>query len=150
MEVIDEDSINRWIVPHLSVGKRGPEPQASAAEIFQAILYRLKTGCQWRRLPVKEFFSGRLLSWQGVYYHFKHWAADGSLREVWVELLRSQRRLLNLSCVQLDSEPDPVQERRGACGLPGQTGGQELQQPLSLRQQGGDAGLQPARLRGPP
>ena len=102
MEVIDEDSINRWIVPHLSVGKRGPEPQASAAEIFQAILYRLKTGCQWRRLPVKEFFSGRLLSWQGVYYHFKHWAADGSLRKVWVELLRSQRRLLNLSCVQLD------------------------------------------------
>ena len=93
MEVIDEDSINRWIVPHLSVGKRGPEPQASAAEIFQAILYRLKTGCQWRRLPVKEFFSGRLLSWQGVYYHFK---------------LRWSKKTAQFTCLTLQDHLSPL------------------------------------------
>lgn len=102
MEVISEDSINQWIVPHLSIGKRGSKLPVKAAEIVSAILYRLKTGCQWRELPTKEFFSGRLLSWQGVYHHFKKWSADGSLRSVWTGLLKSQRRLLNLSCVQLD------------------------------------------------
>lgn len=102
MEVISEDSINRWIVPQLSVGKRGSKLQVRAADIVSAILYRLKTGCQWRELPTKEFFSGRRLSWQGVYHHFKKWSADGSLRSVWTGLLKSHRRLLNLSSVQLD------------------------------------------------
>lgn len=102
MEVISEDSINRWIVPHLSIGKRGSKLQVKPSEIVSAILYRLKTGCQWRQLPTKEFFGGRPISWQGVYHHFKKWANDGSLRKVWTGLMKSQRRLLNLSCVQLD------------------------------------------------
>lgn len=67
-----------------------------------AILYKLKTGCQWRLLPVKELLGTDGLGWQGVYYHFQRWAADGSLRRVWVELLRCKRRLLNLCSVQLD------------------------------------------------
>ncbi|MEJ8802066.1 hypothetical protein [Pontibacter sp. H249] len=37
-----------------------------------------------------------------MYYHFQKWAADGSLRRVWVELLRCKRKLLNLCSVQLD------------------------------------------------
>ncbi|WP_181308924.1 IS5 family transposase [Rufibacter sp. XAAS-G3-1] len=102
MEVISEGNINRWIVPHLSVGKRGSKPQVKPSAIMSAILYRLKTGCQWRELPTREFFDGAGLSWQGVYHHFRKWAADGSLRKVWVNLLRSKRRLLDLSCVQLD------------------------------------------------
>lgn len=102
MEVISEDSINRRIVPHLSVGKRGPKLQVKASEIVSAILYKLKTGCQWRELPTKECFGGRRISWQGVYHHFRKWANDGSLRKAWTALLKSQRRLLNLSCVQLD------------------------------------------------
>ena len=102
MEVLSEDSINRWIVPHLSVGKRGPKLQVKASEIVSAILYKLKTGCQWRELPTKECFGDRRISWQGVYHHFRRWATDGSLRKAWTALLKSQRRLLNLSCVQLD------------------------------------------------
>lgn len=102
MEVLSEDSINRWIVPHLSVGKRGSKLQVKTFEIVSAILYRLKTGCQWRQLPTKEFFGDKLLGWQAVYYHFRKWATDGSLQKVWIGLLQSQRRLLNLSSVQLD------------------------------------------------
>jgi transposase len=102
MEVISEDSINRWIVPHLSKGKRGSKLQVQLSEIVAAILYRLKTGCQWRELPTREFFDGAALSWQGVYHHFRKWAADGSLREAWTQLLKSKRRLLNLSSLQLD------------------------------------------------
>ena len=102
MEVISEDSINRWIVPHLNFGKRGPGLKVKCSALVSAILYRLKTGCQWRQLPVKQFFDDQLISWQGVYHHFRKWAADGSLRKVWIALLKQWRRLLDLSCVQLD------------------------------------------------
>lgn len=102
MEVISEDSINKWIVPQLSVARRGSKPQVKPAAIVSAILYRLKTGCQWRQLPVRELFGGAGLSWQGVYHHFRKWAGDGSLRKAWTQLLHSRRRLLDLSSMQLD------------------------------------------------
>lgn len=102
MEVISKDSINQWIVPFLSTGKRGKKPQAELCEIIGAILYKLKSGCQWRQLPVKQFFAGKSLSWQGVYHHFRKWVSEGSIRKVWIELLKQQRKLLDLSCMQLD------------------------------------------------
>lgn len=102
MAVLNEDTIKEWIVPHLSKGKRGTKLQVEITEIVLAILYRLKTGCQWRELPVKAFFTDQQISWQGVYHHFRKWTNDGSFRKVWVSLLKKQRRLLNLSSVQLD------------------------------------------------
>jgi len=51
MEVLSEDRIKRWIVPHLSVGKRGPKLQVKAWEVVSAILYKLKTGCLRQGLP---------------------------------------------------------------------------------------------------
>ncbi|WP_254245232.1 transposase [Hymenobacter sp. BRD67] len=50
-------------------GRRTTDP----AEVVGAIFYKLKTGCQWRWLPVKALFTGEPLSWQGVYYHFTAW-----------------------------------------------------------------------------
>lgn len=103
MEVqVSEDSINRYIVPYLSSGKREGKFKVAKSGIVAAILYKLKTGCQWRQLPTREFFAAYRLSWQGVYYHFRRWVRDGSLRKVWVGLLRQHRRLLDLSSVQLD------------------------------------------------
>jgi transposase len=102
MEVLSKDSIKQWIVPSLSSGKRGGHLKVEQWQIIAAILYKLKTGCQWRELPTKEFFDNYRLSWQGVYYHFRRWIADGSLRKVWIELLKQQRKLLDLSSVQLD------------------------------------------------
>ncbi len=38
-------------------------------EVFCAILYLLRTGCQWRQLP-REFPK-----WRTVYHHFAIWSA---------------------------------------------------------------------------
>ena len=65
-----------------------------------AIFYRLKTGCQWRQLPMKEFFDDTAFSWNSVYYHFNRWSKDGSWRSVWVEILRANRHYLNLSSIE--------------------------------------------------
>lgn len=117
MEVlISEDNINRYIVPYLSTGKREGKFKVSKSSLVGAILYKLKTGCQWRQLPTKAFFEDYKLSWQGVYYHFRKWVQDGSIRKVWVALLKEHCLLLDLSCVQIDGS-QTICKNGGQCGL---------------------------------
>ena len=102
VEVLCKDTIEAFIVPWLSEGKRGSKVGVEVWRIVRAILYRLKSGCQWRMLPVGLFFEQEAISWQGVYYHFRRWVCDGSFKRVWVELLKQNPRLLDLSSMQLD------------------------------------------------
>jgi transposase len=62
-----------------------------------AILYRLKSGCQWRMLPTEKFFTTeRKLSYNGVYHHVREWVKDGSFKTVWIALLKANHKLLDL------------------------------------------------------
>ena len=65
MEVLSKSMIEKWIVPHLSVGKRGAKSQVALSDVVSAILHRLKTGEQWRWLPLKAFFAPGAISWNG-------------------------------------------------------------------------------------
>lgn len=67
-----------------------------------AIVKRLKTGCQWRELSLKEYFGEEPISWQSVYYYFNKWSKDGSFKKVWIGLLLNNKRQLDMSSVQLD------------------------------------------------
>jgi len=71
------------------------------------IIYRLKTGCQWRQLPMKQFFRGKYC-WQSVYYHFQKWSKDGSWEKVWNSILEKYKYLLDLSSIQLDGTHTPA------------------------------------------
>lgn len=57
----------------------------SLHEIWNAIFYLLKTGCQWRMLP-KEYPK-----WELVYYYYNRWRNDGTIEEVH-EVLRNKIR----------------------------------------------------------
>ena len=46
--VLDKDTIKIWIMPYLSVAKRGYTSKFDLPEIVNAILYKLRTGCRWR------------------------------------------------------------------------------------------------------
>ena len=59
-------------------------------EVIQAILYRLKTGCQWRELPMKQFFKPKY-RWPSVYYHFQKWSKEGRIKELWRVLLKKHK-----------------------------------------------------------
>ena len=103
MEVLSKDKIERWIVPHLSKGSRGAKVGVELWRIVAAILYRLKSGCQWRMLPVEQFFTSKAkLSRSGVYHHYQEWVRDGSFKTVWIELLKANHQLLDLSSMQLE------------------------------------------------
>ena len=75
--------------------------------MVQAILYKLKTVCQWRSLPMKEFFRLRY-NWQSVYFHFQKWSKDGSWEVMWKQLLDKHKALLDLSSIQLDGSHTPT------------------------------------------
>jgi len=80
-----------------------------------AILYRLKTGCQWRELPMKQFFK-QSYCWQSVYFHFQKWSKDGSWERAWHTILEKHKHLLDLSSIQLDGTHTPVKRGGEACG----------------------------------
>ena len=75
--------------------------------MIEAILYRLKTGCQWRQLPMKQFFRCKY-NWQSVYFHFQKWCKDGSWQKVWDNVLSKNKHLLDLSSIQLDGTHTPT------------------------------------------
>jgi len=49
---LTEEQFNEHIRPYLNTAKRGYECQIPLYKVFNYILYRLHTGCQWERLPI--------------------------------------------------------------------------------------------------
>src|SRR5271165_812179 len=49
----------QFVLPHLSVGSRGPAPKLSLHKIFNYILHLLYLGCQWKELPIDKDGEGR-------------------------------------------------------------------------------------------
>jgi transposase len=55
----------------VSKAKRGYESKIPLYKIFNHILYRLHTGCQWKQLPIlnhPQHPDKKEISWQAVYY----------------------------------------------------------------------------------
>ncbi len=55
-------------------------------EVFNGILYLLKTGCQWRMLP------GDFPDWRIVYYYFSSWKKNGVVEVLQEALVEKTRR----------------------------------------------------------
>ena len=64
---------------------RGRPRTVDRREVVNAILYVLRTGCQWRYLP--EGFP----SWQTVYWYFTRWTDDGTWERVNDQVRREWR-----------------------------------------------------------
>jgi transposase len=76
--------------------------------IINAILYKLKTGIQWRLLPINEFFPNHEYSWNSVYHHYQKWSKAGVWEHIWQKLLDAYRCNIDMSSVQLDGSHTPV------------------------------------------
>jgi putative transposase len=73
--------------PLLPRAKTGGRPRTTdIREVYNAIQYVVKTGCQWRSLPHD------LPRWQTVYTYFRNWNADGTWQRVHDFLRRKLRR----------------------------------------------------------
>ena len=54
---LDKDTINNWIIPFLSVGKRGFKSHFDLASIFLLILKRLKQGYNGENFQLKAILK---------------------------------------------------------------------------------------------
>ncbi len=55
-------------------------------EVFNGILYLVKTGCQWRMLP------GDFPDWRIVYYYFSSWKSNGVIEVLQEALVEKTRK----------------------------------------------------------
>ena len=73
---------------------RGRPRSVDRREVVNAILYVLRTGCQWRYLP--EGFP----NWNTVYWYFARWTEDGTWERINDQLRRQWR-------VQIGRDAEP-------------------------------------------
>jgi hypothetical protein len=70
----------QFILPHLSLPKRGPQCRLGYHKPFNYILKVLYTGMQWKELPIDKGPEGKAeIHYTGVFKLFARWAEDGSL-----------------------------------------------------------------------
>ena len=80
-EIPTELSLERFeefILPHLTVGRRGPAPKLSLHALFNYILKLLYLGCQWKELPIEKDATGRReIQDIRIWRTFRRLVADG-------------------------------------------------------------------------
>lgn len=100
--------ITKNLLPYLSQTHLGRKPKIPLWRVVKAIIYRLKSGCQWRELPVAMFCDRTIINWSTVYYRFLKWSKDGSWKQMWTKLLSIHKSILDMSSVQLDGSHTPA------------------------------------------
>ncbi len=105
-ESVTPEQFEQYILPYLTTAKRGYVSKTPLVGIFNLIVYRLHTGCQWDCLPVSEDAQEREQrnepSWQAVYDHWSQWSADGSLERVWQHSICTIQDDLDVQTMNLD------------------------------------------------
>ena len=78
-----------FILPHLSMPKRGPKCKLGYYRVFNLIVWLLYTGMQWKCLPVPQDAQGKpAIHHTTIYKVFAKWADDGSLWQAFVASVR--------------------------------------------------------------
>lgn len=117
--VLDKVTIKSEILPYLSTAKRGFVTQSCIIEIINAILYKLKTGCQWQFLPVEALFTDKVLGHGAVFHHFNKWRKAGEWKELWLTLVDKHRTEFDMSSVDLDGSHTSALRGGEECGYQG-------------------------------
>lgn len=119
MSILTKDTIITEILPHLQRGKKGKKITENLLVIIvELILYRLKTGCQWRELPIQQFYD-QPYSWQSVYYHFNKWSKSNCWLLSWESFLNKNKAYLDLSSIQIDGSHTPAKRGGESVGYQG-------------------------------
>jgi transposase len=94
-----------FVLPHLHMGRRGPQPKLSLHTIFNYILKLLYLGCQWKELPIEKTQAGRPeIHYTRIYRAFRRYEAQGCFDAIFAGsvLHLHQKELLNLSVIHGD------------------------------------------------
>ncbi len=100
---VTKEQFHAYIEPRLSKAKRGYVSKQPLWKIFNYVLYKLHTGCQWEELPIERDTAGNpVMSWQVPRYHFYKWSRDGSLQRLFEAGILTIKDKLDLSEINFD------------------------------------------------
>jgi transposase len=82
---LSEPEFTAFILPHLSMPKRGPQCKLGYHRVFNLILWVLYTGMPWKCLPAPKDTNGQpAIHYTTVYKVFAKWADDRSLQQAFM------------------------------------------------------------------
>jgi putative transposase len=99
---------NQWQILEKIVDPTSRKRKDPLKEIMNAMLYLIKTGCQWRMLP-KDFPP-----YNTVYYYFRKWKNEGVFEDVMDSLRELVRRSMGRDespSLGIETEEDPRRRR---------------------------------------
>jgi transposase len=102
---LSASEFTQFILPHLSMPKRGPKCKLGYHCVFNLILWVLYTGMQWKCLPVpKDSHGTPAIHYTTVYKVFARWSDDGSLEDAFIASVKhlADHHQLDLSVLHGD------------------------------------------------
>jgi transposase len=78
------------VLPKYRPSPRGGRPRLPLRTVVTAILYVLRTGCQWKAMP-REFGSG-----SAIHAYFQEWVENGVFEKLWRLALEEYDDLVGL------------------------------------------------------
>ena len=118
---LSETEFSAFILPHLSMPKRGPKGKLGYYRVFNLILWVLYTGMQWKCLPVPTEPDGKpAIHYTTIYKVFAKWADDGSLWQAFVASVRhlAVEKQLDLSVLHGDGTNTVAKKGAMASAIP--------------------------------
>src|SRR5262245_2070579 len=118
---LSEPEFDAFILPHLSMPKRGPKCKLGYYRVFNLILWVLYTGMQWKCLPVPTDSDGKpAIHYTTIYKVFAKWADDGSLWQAFVASVAhlADAKKLNLRVLHGDGTNTVAKKGAMASGTP--------------------------------
>jgi transposase len=115
---LSETEFITFILPHLSMPKRGPKCKLGYHRVFHLILWVLYTGMQWKCLPVPKDTNGNpAIHYTTVYKVFARWADDGSLWQAFIASVRHLAAGKHLDTSVLHGDGTNTVAKKGAMAL---------------------------------
>ena len=99
------DQFEEFVLPHLHLGRRGPQPKLSLHIIFNYILKLLYLGCQWKELPIQQNQAGQPeIHYTRIYAAFQRYEAQGCFDAIFTGsvLQLHRQKLLDISVIHGD------------------------------------------------
>jgi transposase len=109
---------HEFILPHLSMPKRGPKGKLGYHRLFNLILWVLYTGMQWKCVPIPKDPQGKpALHYTNVYRAFAKWSDDGSLQQAFMASVAHLSAEKHLDLRVLHGDGTNTVAKKGATGL---------------------------------